>query len=194
MTGKRERYSAEFKTRVALDALRGELTTAQMATKHGIHQTMVDEWKKQAMAKSSEAEVEKLHAKIGQLAVEQNFTADCLQNFHLECVMPFDGTGADWNKGPAPDGQPGWLLVGLKKLAVTAATGCAVLLPLQQVASFAAAAVDGLLRVPSDGYAGHGISTAAMIVDAAVFRVGCVGFIYWGVRYWMDGPIFPPKE
>jgi hypothetical protein len=36
MTGKRKRYSAEFKARVALDALRGELTTAQLATKHGV--------------------------------------------------------------------------------------------------------------------------------------------------------------
>jgi len=49
MTGKRKRYSAEFKARVALEALRGELTTAQLATKHGIHQTLVGEWKKQAI-------------------------------------------------------------------------------------------------------------------------------------------------
>jgi transposase len=91
MTGKRKRYSAEFKARVALEALRGELTTAQLAAKHGIHQTMVGEWKKQAMeglasvfsgkveaqetAKSAEAEVEKLHAKIGQLLVERDFLA-----------------------------------------------------------------------------------------------------------------------
>jgi transposase len=90
MTGKRKRYSADFKAKVALEALRGELTTAQLATKHGIHQTMVGEWKKQAMdgltavfsdrsaqetAKSSEAEVEKLHAKIGQLVVERDFLA-----------------------------------------------------------------------------------------------------------------------
>ncbi len=91
MTGKRKRYSAEFKARVALDALRGELTTAQLATKHGIHQTMVGEWKKQAieglagvfsgkeaaqdMANSSEAAVERLHAKIGQLVVERDFLA-----------------------------------------------------------------------------------------------------------------------
>jgi transposase len=91
MTGKRKRYSADFKAKVALGALRGELTTAQLATKHGIHQTMVGEWKKQAMegltavfsdrsegqetAKSSEAEVEKLHAKIGQLLVERDFLA-----------------------------------------------------------------------------------------------------------------------
>ena len=91
MTGKRKRYSAEFKAKVALEALRGELTTAQLATKHGIHQTMVSEWKRQAMdglaalfagkseaqeaAKSTEIEVEKLHAKIGQLLVEWDFLA-----------------------------------------------------------------------------------------------------------------------
>jgi len=91
MTGKRKRYSADFKAKVALEALRGELTTAQLATKHSIHQTMVGEWRKQAMdgltavfadrsaaqetAKSSEAEVEKLHAKIGQLVVERDFLA-----------------------------------------------------------------------------------------------------------------------
>jgi transposase len=91
MTGKRTRYSAEFKAKVALEALRGELTAAQLAAKHGIHQTMVGEWKRQAMeglagvfsgksaaqetAKSTEAEVEKLHAKIGQLVVERDFLA-----------------------------------------------------------------------------------------------------------------------
>ncbi len=91
MTGKRTRYSAEFKARVALEALRGELTTAQLATKHGIHQTMVGEWKRQAMegmvavfsgrsagqesGKAAEVEVEKLHAKIGQLLVERDFLA-----------------------------------------------------------------------------------------------------------------------
>ena len=49
MTGKRNRYGAEFKARVALEALRGELTAAQLAAKHGVHQTMVGEWKKQAV-------------------------------------------------------------------------------------------------------------------------------------------------
>ncbi len=91
MTGKRIRYSADFKARVALEALRGELTTAQLATKHGVHQTMVGDWKRQAMegvaavfsgktaaqesAQASEAEVDKLHAKIGQLLVERDFLA-----------------------------------------------------------------------------------------------------------------------
>ena len=89
MTSNRKRYTAEFKAKVDLEALWGELTTAQLATKHGIHQTMVGEWKRQAMegltavfsdrsaaqatVKTSEAEIEKLHARIGQLLVERDF-------------------------------------------------------------------------------------------------------------------------
>ncbi len=49
MTGKRTRYSAEFKARGALEALRGKLTTAQLAAEPAIHQTMVGEWKRQAV-------------------------------------------------------------------------------------------------------------------------------------------------
>ena len=48
MAGKRTRYSAEFKAKVAVEALRGDLTAAQLAAKHGIHQTMVGDWKRQA--------------------------------------------------------------------------------------------------------------------------------------------------
>ena len=89
MTGKRKRYSAEFKARVAMEALRGELTVAQLATKHGVHQTVIGDWKRQAVeglvtvfsgkadAKEGmrEEDVEKLHAKIGQLVVERDFLA-----------------------------------------------------------------------------------------------------------------------
>jgi transposase len=85
----RKRYSADFKAKVALEAIRGDLTLAELATKHGIHHTMIASWKKQAiegmagtfsgaseMARASgEAEVEKLHAKIGQLVVERDFLA-----------------------------------------------------------------------------------------------------------------------
>lgn len=89
MVGKRERYLAVFKAKVVLEALGGELMTAQLATKHGLHQTMVSEWTQaveglttvfsggseaQETAQSAAAEVEELHAKIGQLWVER----DCL--------------------------------------------------------------------------------------------------------------------
>jgi len=87
MLGKRKRYSAEFKAKVAMEALRGELTTSQLATKHGVHQTIIGDWKRQATeglvrvfsgkaeAKEGirEEELEKLHAKIGQLVVERDF-------------------------------------------------------------------------------------------------------------------------
>jgi transposase len=89
MMGKRKRYSAEFKARVAREALRGELTVAQLATKHGVHQTVIGDWKRQAVeglvtvfsgkadAKEGmrEEDVERLHAKIGQLVVERDFLA-----------------------------------------------------------------------------------------------------------------------
>jgi len=41
MTGTRKRYSAAFKAKVALEAIRGELTMAQLVTKHGVHQTLI---------------------------------------------------------------------------------------------------------------------------------------------------------
>ena len=72
---------------MALDAIRGEQTIAQLAAKHGVHQTMINAWKKQAIegmsgvfsgkAEAVEAardgEIDQLHAKIGQLVVERDF-------------------------------------------------------------------------------------------------------------------------
>ncbi|WP_293904486.1 transposase, partial [Phenylobacterium sp.] len=49
MTGKRKRYSADFKAKVALEALKGDLTLSQLAAKHGVHQTMIAAWRKQAV-------------------------------------------------------------------------------------------------------------------------------------------------
>jgi transposase len=89
MAGKRKRYGADFKAKVALEAIRGELTTSQLATKYGVHQTMINDWKRLAASGLAslfdgkvvekevawEGEVEKLHAKIGQLVVERDFLA-----------------------------------------------------------------------------------------------------------------------
>jgi len=86
---KRKRYSAEFKARVALDAIREELTLAELSKKHGVHPNMISGWKRAAIenmatafgkgsgsgAKDNDAEIEKLHAKIGQLVVERDFLA-----------------------------------------------------------------------------------------------------------------------
>lgn len=85
----RKRYSSEFKAKVALEAIKGELTMSQLVAKHGVHQTRINGWKKQATEglstlfaskpaaseKTREADIEKLHAKIGQLIVERDFLA-----------------------------------------------------------------------------------------------------------------------
>jgi transposase-like protein len=49
----RNRYSAEFKVKVALDAIKGEFTISQLGAKYGVHQTMINAWKKQATDKLS---------------------------------------------------------------------------------------------------------------------------------------------
>jgi transposase len=85
----RKRDSADFKAKVALEAIRGDLTLAELDSKHGIHKTMIAAWKRQAIdgmastfvgapevaRASGEAEIDKLHSKIGQLVVERDFLA-----------------------------------------------------------------------------------------------------------------------
>ena len=46
---KRKRYTSEFKAKVALEAIREELTTAELAKKYDIHPTMITGWKKAAI-------------------------------------------------------------------------------------------------------------------------------------------------
>ena len=103
MAGKRTRYSAEFK---ALEALRGELTAAQPAVKHGIHQTMVGEWKRQATeglaavfsAKSAASETAK--------AVEADVEKPEVPVHLSACVRDWNGT-AGW-AGRHPTRHTGW--------------------------------------------------------------------------------------
>jgi transposase len=87
MSKKRRNFTAEFKARVALDALSGEHTLSELASKYGVHPNQVSQWKKQAKEQivagfsgkaqkaqqSDEARIKELHAKIGQLTVEKDF-------------------------------------------------------------------------------------------------------------------------
>ncbi|MBR9852410.1 MAG: IS3 family transposase [Rhodobacteraceae bacterium] len=84
---KRKNHSAEFKAEVALEAIREELTLAELSKKYGVHPNMISGWKRAAIknmastftkgggdvAKANEAEIDKLHSKIGQLVVERDF-------------------------------------------------------------------------------------------------------------------------
>ncbi len=86
---KRRRFSADFKARVALDALRGDKTIQEIAARHKVHPNQVSTWKRQAVdglgevfsngadrkQNDHEGQVHDLHAKIGQLTVERDFLA-----------------------------------------------------------------------------------------------------------------------
>jgi transposase len=86
----RRRFSADFTAKVALEAIRGERTIAELAMSYQLHPNQITQWKRQAIEKlagvfddktsslqmSREAEVTKLHAKIGQLVVERDFLAN----------------------------------------------------------------------------------------------------------------------
>jgi transposase len=79
MKGKRRRHDPEFKARVALEALKGVKTIQEIAKEYNVHPVQVSEWKKVAQnaasagssdAEEFEKERARLHAKIGQQAVE----------------------------------------------------------------------------------------------------------------------------
>jgi transposase len=42
----RRNHSASFKAKVALEAVKGEQTVSEIAAKHGVHHTLVNEWKR----------------------------------------------------------------------------------------------------------------------------------------------------
>ena len=54
----RRRFSAEFKAKVALEAIKGE-TVAELATKHGLHATQITAWKREATTKLAQVFDEK---------------------------------------------------------------------------------------------------------------------------------------
>jgi len=87
---KRKQHSAEFKARVAMAAMAGEKTLAELSSEFGVHPTMISTWKQELMKRASELfthgnqapavddapkVIDGLHRKIDQLQVERDFLA-----------------------------------------------------------------------------------------------------------------------
>ena len=88
---KRLNHSPAFKAKVALAALKGEKTIAELSAQFDVHANQISEWKGQLVdgaqdvfgghaveAQHVECEVEKLHARVGQLTMENDFLSKVL--------------------------------------------------------------------------------------------------------------------
>jgi transposase-like protein len=85
----RRNHGATFKAQVALAAVKGDKTLAELSEQFHVHPTQVTEWKQQVLTRAADVfggtkptsdtpDLKTLHAKIGQLALENDFLEHAL--------------------------------------------------------------------------------------------------------------------
>jgi transposase-like protein len=84
----RRNHTAAFKAKVALEAMKTDQTLVELAERFQVHPNLITEWKKVLLERASEVfdkgkptrepDVKELHAKIGQLAMENDFLSVAL--------------------------------------------------------------------------------------------------------------------
>jgi transposase-like protein len=96
MKQSRRNHSSKFKSRVALEALRGDATLAELASRHGVHATQIAAWRKLLLEHAGEVfdngtpgladaerQIRDLRAKVGELTMERDFLSGALGRFGL---------------------------------------------------------------------------------------------------------------
>jgi transposase len=91
MRRKRRNHLPGFKAKVALAAIKGDKTLAELSEQFDVHQNQITDWKRQLLEqadsvfgssqerkKADESQLKDLHAKIGELALENDFLAKAL--------------------------------------------------------------------------------------------------------------------
>ena len=89
MRSTRRNHGAAFKAQVAFAAVKGDQTLAEVATQFSVHPTQITEWKQHVLARAVDVfggtkspsdvpDLKVLHAKIGQLALENDFLEGAL--------------------------------------------------------------------------------------------------------------------
>ena len=92
MAKKRQYHNAEFKAKVALAAIKGDLTISQICSKFKVDATQVTRWKKEAMDKMASVfnkkkdsdlekkneEIDTLYKQVGKLTIQNNFLREKL--------------------------------------------------------------------------------------------------------------------
>jgi len=92
----RRNHSPAFKSKVALGALKGDKTMSELATQFDVHPNQIKQWKDQLLegitgvfddgaktTRKPEIDVNPLHAKIGQLTLENDFLESALDKAGL---------------------------------------------------------------------------------------------------------------
>lgn len=85
----RRNHAPAFKAKVALEALKGDQTIVELAERYQVHPNQITEWKKQLLDHAADVfgkgrnigqgpDVKELHAKIGQLSMENDFLSTAL--------------------------------------------------------------------------------------------------------------------
>ena len=95
----RRNHGAPVKAHVALSAVKGDKTLAELAEQFRVHPTQITEWKQQLLARAADVlgganptadtpDLKTLHAKIGQLALENDLLAGALTKAGLRSATP----------------------------------------------------------------------------------------------------------